>query len=466
MKIKRNRRKKISVILAIMITVLFCFSISTSAATAPDSTIVTNRINSHNKYNEQQINITYRADDEISKTHKFSYSDEYFDKSCTEYNSELAAISLGLSVSAFSTVESNNYYNANYDCNRQAYLQSAYNSLGFKKVNFYNYDKALDNTENSIAFSIAQKPLKSTTHNNYTLVNLTLRGAGYGAEWASNVQTGESDKHQGFSQAAAQVFEEVTSYINSIKKSNDNIILWISGYSRGGAVGNLVAHDLNNSDILEKDNIYVYTFAAPNCIKLSDENNVTDDNVFNISSPLDVVPKLPFSSWGYSKYGNNIILPVKNDKKIEEAYKSKFSEITDIDGKLDTYYNSLENIITSIIPNSQSYASVSICDILNNSAQNLNLNINFDFLSSIPIFSSSIQDIAHNYIEKNFSTYISRQGTDNKANEQTIIFFTNVIKAMYIHTMDEQIDKLKNSSFCITAHMPDHYLYWLDIGAI
>lgn len=466
MKIKRNISKKISVMLAAIVTVLSCFSVSTSAATAPDSTAIIQQTDNYKKYNEQQINITYRADDEISKKHQFSYSDEYFDKSSTEYNSKLAAISLGLSVSAFSTVESNNYYNANYDCNRQAYLQSAYNSLGFKKVNFYNYDKALNNTENSVAFAIAQKTIKSGAHNNYILINLTLRGAGYGAEWASNVQTGNSYKHQGFNQAATQVFEELTTYINDIKKSNNNIILWISGYSRGGAVGNLVAHDLNNSDILKKDNIYVYTFASPNCIKLSDEDNITDDNVFNITSPLDIVPNLPFNSWGYGKYGNNIVLPSKSDEKIENAYKNKFSEITDSDGKLETYYSSLENIITTLIPDSETYSSASICDILNTSAQSLNLNINFDFLSSIPIFGSSVQDIAHNYIEKNFSTYISRQGTDNKANEQTINFFTNVIKIMYMHTMDEQIDKLKNSSCCITAHMPDHYLYWLDIGAI
>ena len=59
---------------------------------------------------------------------------------------------------------------------------------------------------------------------------------------------------------------------------NDPIVL-ITGHSLGGAVANLLAHDLNNTG-WGQERVYAYTFASPTVV---DENKAGPDaNIFNI----------------------------------------------------------------------------------------------------------------------------------------------------------------------------------------
>jgi len=76
----------------------------------------------------------------------------------------------------------------------------------------------------------------------------------------------------------------------------------VTGHSRGAAVANLFAADLNQKAVSfgsTPENIFCYAFATPN-----NSTAVTKDrNIFNFCFTDDFVPRVPLVQWGYGKYG-------------------------------------------------------------------------------------------------------------------------------------------------------------------
>jgi hypothetical protein len=115
--------------------------------------------------------------------------------------------------------------------------------------------------------------------------------------------------HSGFDLSAQNVICFLNCYIKKYK-IDGRIKLWITGYSRGGAVANLTAAILNRAIyenklelflgngnyILNKDDIYTYTAAAPSGANVNQNPNPRSNvynNIFNIIDPNDIVPLLP-----------------------------------------------------------------------------------------------------------------------------------------------------------------------------
>ena len=133
--------------------------------------------------------------------------------------------------------------------------------------------------------------------------------------------------------------------MNENHNMNRNICFWVTGYSMGAGVANLVASSLicsDNVDIISgiggnENNVYCYTFASPNTFYLTDNTyeresyaipgkKVTGDYrephgvryrcIFNIVNDDDFVPKLPMEECAWTKYGrvaNVSVNDVKNN---------------------------------------------------------------------------------------------------------------------------------------------------------
>jgi len=144
------------------------------------------------------------------------------------------------------------------------------------------------------------------------LVAVVIRGGGYGAEWADNFKIGSKGKyHNGFEKTADNIKPYIDKYIS--EKCNDaKIKLWITGFSRGGAVANILATKYIAQD---NDNIsvYAYTFASPNTV-ISDEKS-DYKNIFNIVNPYDTITSLPPSEWGFEREGIDVIFPKKTNEQ-------------------------------------------------------------------------------------------------------------------------------------------------------
>jgi len=117
-----------------------------------------------------------------------------------------------------------------------------------------------------------------------SLVVVVVRGSTPDVDWITNIISAISvgDTSLGFGMANSVARLELDAYIKLHQwrghLSIDPIVL-ITGHSLGGAVANLLAHDLNTSG-WDEENVFAYTFASPTVV---DENKASPDtNIFNI----------------------------------------------------------------------------------------------------------------------------------------------------------------------------------------
>ena len=209
----------------------------------------------------------------------FVYSDSYFLKDATEYDKDLSLLSFGASAIT------------------EDYLQvkKFFETEQFEDYTPFGYDS--EPTADSVGYTIAHKEIDDSE-----LFAVTIRGFGYGMEWANNFLIGRTGDHEGFIARANDIYTGLQSYISDYI-GNKSIKLWITGYSRGGAIANALSSlILKNKDInVEQDDMFVYTFEAP--ASLCEENAVAYENVHNITNKADLIASIPPESYGLKRCG-------------------------------------------------------------------------------------------------------------------------------------------------------------------
>ena len=178
-----------------------------------------------------------------------------------------------------------------------------------------------------------------------TLIVVGIRGGNYKNEWQSNLTLNIEMRHQGFNQAATLVTDRILSYVGQ-HEFNHPLKVWIAGYSRAGAVTNLVAANLNDSPMFTQDQIYAYTFAAPRPVC----NNSTPtsliegyENIFNVVGASDFIPQFVPAEWGYGHYGIDKELPgAEFDSTFSSKYEVVFKQLQQLG--INSYYNPQLNL--------------------------------------------------------------------------------------------------------------------------
>lgn len=195
-------------------------------------------------------------------TANYFYSDSYFDHSAEEYDPHLATMSFCLEASVWSSKDTDVWPEKTQ--NARALL----NELTFQDI-YQNaaWDQKPD--MHSLGLVLAYKNIGSTT-----LVAAVIRGGGYYGEWGGNLVVGPEGDHEGFKRGSQIAMRELEQYVERHCESGDFqpcLKLWIVGFSRGGAVAEMTAAHLTDRGIcggvrLAADNIYAYTFEAPQAI--------------------------------------------------------------------------------------------------------------------------------------------------------------------------------------------------------
>ena len=250
----------------------------------------------------RDVNITADVPFRIGgSVREFSFREDFFALSANEYNPDLSVLSLVLAMSAFnsSAVTEDDYSLA---------PQNAVNMLrrmGFDTFRTNEY--FIKPTElDGIGVIAAMREIQSDGQL-YTLLAVAVRGGGYGLEWGNNFYLGESGHHAGFHASAQKVHAFISAYIEHFRPFlHDNIKLWVTGYSRGGAVANMLAGQLSISRnlagfTLQPDNIFAYTFNAPRAA--TNIRFPTLHNIHNVINPSDIVPHVAPAEWGFVRYG-------------------------------------------------------------------------------------------------------------------------------------------------------------------
>ena len=384
--------------------------------------------------------------------HDFYFDDAFFYKSNEVYHNDLAVMSLGLELTAFSHPKYDKQYTAMLQNNERAEnLKNAYSDLGFYHDEYYYYNTPLSDNSNKVAFSFARKEITNGTDTD-TLVAVVLRGGGYGAEWASNFYVENAGNSAGFNDAAERVLKELRKYL-LIGNVKGEIKLWIVGYSRAAATANILAHyinkDIQEDGVLDESsrnipsaNVYAYTFATPNGYRVADSDGTCDNNIMNIVSDNDLVPRVPLKQWGFSKYGRTYTITTAANQ-----YAAKrFGVLT---GQSLTCYNArskLENLMYNVskeLPGTSEYVP----------------DVQRMIMSALSELYSTNTLKKRNTMDPIQAVVRALQNGNLKTTTKLAAVLSKFLNVL----LKDQQAKISHLDIGI-AHWPDHYLAWLETG--
>ena len=250
-------------------------------------------------------------------TWRFPFSDEMFAKSSEQYDHQLARASLGMALSAFRATLSSGMQQSAQGDNLISYLTQA----GFHDFVSMDYDQIP--SLQTVASVIGRKEM-TDSQGEFTLIAVGVCGGQYQMEWLSNFTVGTGTRHEGFSRAAQNVEGRILVYLAE-RGLKGRVKLWISGFSRAGAVSNLVAADMSDFGSFGRENVFAYTFATPRSTR--DADRADYPNIFNIMGKMDIVPQVPLGAWGFGRYGTDLTTPARETDWDYEARRQRADKV-------------------------------------------------------------------------------------------------------------------------------------------
>ena len=296
---------------------------------------------------------------EFSGNKGFYYSDSYFHKDATKYNHSLATMSLCMAYSAYGFKEKNSDDYSSYDKNiKELMTKCGFASEGRYKEYHFNEKP----TKDSIGCAIGYKRI-TIEDKTYPVIAVAVRGGGYEAEWANNFNVGSSGDHRGFDKSADSVKDYIIDYIMN-QGVEGNIKIWITGFSRGGAVATQTAAKLNDMAgfsyqdnesgseeqivIFDKTSVYAYGFATPaGVVASSNPHSSAYSNIFNIIEYNDPVPLVAPSDWGCDRYGKTKLFIYKEGNQYSQYIEKVAERINKGRGYNVAYF---KNYIPAVLP--------------------------------------------------------------------------------------------------------------------
>ena len=268
---------------------------------------------------EKNINIKLNGLYDSSKTYPldFSFDSDFFFEDAKVFNKDLAMVSFGLSIAA---------------ANEQA-IKAFHGVFNCEDTKYVNYD--VTPSEDTLAYSVAKVHV-----NDQNLYMLAVRGFEYGAEWANNLEIGIIGNHAGFERKAKQVLADLTDFIG---EDDTDYRLWMTGYSRGAAICNVMSHFILSEEepLVKQENMFVYTFETPR--GLAEENEIVYENVFNIVNHNDLVTHIAPKSYGLSRCGIDIDIYDENVAELLKAFDSSIT-LPEFSPQEDAFQNDEEFI--------------------------------------------------------------------------------------------------------------------------
>jgi len=274
-------------------------------------------------------------------TWKYQFSDDYFFLPSDQYHHSLAKVSAGLALSSARVTER--------EGNQGECVVNFLRDMGFVDIDAHTYDKK--STKDSIALAIARKKV-----DDLTVICLAVCGNNYGVEWASNVTVGDDLLSEGFADGAGKALNELDAYLDRYPVEG-KAKMWITGYSRGGAVADIVAARCTDSGRFQ--DVYAYSFAAPRHTREPGQYR----DIFNVFRQEDIVPKIPPQEWGFERYGVDLPI-VSSDTDLDSTEIMKHTaelnqEITGapmiINPDLNYHLRCIIDYVLYLMPDSAAY---------------------------------------------------------------------------------------------------------------
>lgn len=256
----------------------------------------------------------------------FTFDDELFLGNPKEYNNDLSMLSLGASLATMNKTKGTAFFT----------------EAEFEDISTHDYDG--DPTKDTMAYFMAHK-----TIGNYELVTVSFRGFDYGLEWANNFTIGKTGDHEGFAARGAETYEAFKTYLNTYTKDK-SLKVWINGYSRAGALSNMLASLIlrNNELAITQENLFVYTFEAP--ASLTDEHAIAYPNVHNIINDADLITFIPPAQYELYRCGKDYQIYDPNVATLMNQFDEgmNFPEFEEIDENTTNDFEYRDYLLKSI----------------------------------------------------------------------------------------------------------------------
>ena len=162
--------------------------------------------------------------------------------------------------------------------------------------------------------------------------------------------------------------------------------IWITGFSRGGAVANVTAAKCTDSGRFQ--DVYAYTFAAPRTTRQPGNYR----NIFNIIRKNDPVPKVPLADWTYQRYGVDLMIvspdvdPESGEisKRTAATYRELFGAEMVMNQEINYQLRNIFDYILYLFPDSAAYTRLLqplLLDVITGSETEMSLNDLIEALS-------------------------------------------------------------------------------------
>lgn len=253
----------------------------------------------------------------LGEIDSFQYETDFMDypfwRDATEYDGNLAVMSLSMAMSANRSLGFINVSEEDFDpsLNVELFLTDA----GFTDIRKDDYSKVP--TMYTVSTAMGMRKMEAEGEEPFTLIAIGICGGKYKNEWISNLTVGPGNLHEGFRNAAQLVFDRLCGFI-AAHGVKGRVKVWVSGFSRAAAVSNLLAGMLNQTGLYRKEDVYAYTFATPAAVK--DPPEAGYENIHNIFSPMDLVPQVVPAEWGFGRYGEDLYLCVPEFSSLTGAW--------------------------------------------------------------------------------------------------------------------------------------------------
>ena len=235
------------------------------------------------------------------------YSDGYFSAPSTKYNEHLAALSMAMTKYSMNIDNPENKNDTGWYEKQSDRVKKFYDLIGFQDF-AVNEDYRTRTAFDTIGIAAASRKLDDCT-----VIAATVRSGGYFLEWANNVYLGDGSKsdymHEGWFNAAHKVVDFLQEYITNCQIEG-RIKLWIAGYSRGGAVSNLVSKRVVDTYDPDGTRIYAYPMAVP---MGGVESAIVPGNnygcIHNTINQNDLITYMGTTEMGLIRYGVDHYVP-------------------------------------------------------------------------------------------------------------------------------------------------------------
>lgn len=250
------------------------------------------------------------------------YSDMYFRKPSTEYNPSMTTFAMAMALSSgYKCMESED---------NALYARNLLKDIGCDRISINDYYLADRKDLDNIGVAIGVKGKVAPK------VFVILKGSHYGSEFGGNMIVGREDefggRHAGFASARDRAIEFIRDTMREMGLSGKRVRMVVCGYSRGGAVTNLVSSYITDRILdgtiqddmgvrMDRDGMYGFCFEPALCQYDTDSHEDRYPNILCVIDPNDIVTKVPPARYGFTLYGRKKILPSNDPESVREMIR-------------------------------------------------------------------------------------------------------------------------------------------------